>query len=81
MGTSAIRIPASCSWMMICVSKLKPSEFWCERDLLQGLDRVGPVARVELGEVGAERGVLEPGEDPVARRTCRAASRPGGPLP
>ena len=27
MGTSAMRMPASCSWMMIWVSKLKPSEF------------------------------------------------------
>ena len=37
-----------------------------ERELLEGGHRVGPVARVELGQLGAQGGILEAGQDPVA---------------
>ena len=41
--------------MMIWVSKSKPSELSLERDRLERVDRVGAVAGVPLGELGAER--------------------------
>ena len=36
-----------------------------ERELLEGGHRVGPVSGVEFGQLGAEGGVLESGQDPV----------------
>ena len=67
--------------MMIWVSKLNPSEFCSERDLLQRVDRVGAVAAVELREVGAQCCVLEAGEDAVADVLVeRHAALPSGAL-
>ena len=44
---------------MIWVSKLKPSVLCSNGICFERVDRVGAVAGVELGQVGAERGVLE----------------------
>ncbi len=46
--------------------EVEPVRVALEGDLLQGVDRVGAVSRVELGQLGPEGGVLEPREDPVA---------------
>jgi len=52
-----------------------------ERDPLEGVHRVGPVAGVEFAELGTECGVLEPRQDPVAQELVeRHAPLAGGPL-
>ena len=46
--------------------EVEPVRVPLERELLEGGHRVGPVPRVELGQLGAQGGILEAGQDPVA---------------
>jgi hypothetical protein len=76
-----MRIWAARIWMMIWVSKWKSSLLASKGILFRRLDRVDPVARVKLGQVHVQEGVLEAGEDLVAQvlveRHAAAAGAPG----